>query len=49
VHRFGEILSAELSPLALGEPFQDFEVADPQPVLLAELVPVRVSPDAGRP
>ena len=31
VHGLGQVLGAELAPLALGEPLQDLEVTDPSP------------------
>ena len=37
VHGLGEVLGAELAPVALGQPLEDLEVADPEPVPLAEL------------
>ena len=33
----GQVRGAELAPVALGEPLQDLEVTDPQPVPFAEL------------
>ena len=37
VNGLGEVLGTELAPVALGEPLQDLEVADSEPVALAEL------------
>src|SRR5262249_9095614 len=33
----GQVLGAELAPVALGQPLQYLEVTDPEPVLFAEL------------